>query len=328
MDIGAVWDLIILQPVLNCLIVLYSVLFNNFGLTIIALTIIINVLTYPLTVKQTRATKAMQAIQPKVAELQKKFGKDRQKMAQEQMRLYKESGVKPAGCAITMIIQFPVWIALYQSIMLALAVAPEGLLNLAHYLYPWPVVYEALPLSQNFMGMNLAAPNFILAILVGASMWLQQKMSMTTLPTDPRQRQQTQMMQWMMPMLFAFLALNFPAGLSLYWVATSIVRIFIQYRVTGWGGLSRAVGGSTGVETPDKDKKYVQFAAREEEREEEPVEKPVAPPVKKSVGDVGADIVISDDEVKGRDRGLGYPERPSKSRYLPGRDRAPRHRKK
>ena len=164
---------------------------DSFGFAIIALTIIVNICMLPLTLKQIRSTKAMQELQPRLAEIQKKYGKDRQKLAQEQMRLYRESGVKPAGCAITMIIQFPVWIALYQSIMLSLAVAPEGLLNLSKYLYSWPVVYSALPLSRDFLWLNLSQPDIFLAILVGATMWLQQKMSQTIAPTDPRQRQQT-----------------------------------------------------------------------------------------------------------------------------------------
>ncbi len=154
------------------------------------------------------------------------------------MKLYKESGVKPAGCAITMVIQMPVWIALYQSIMLSLAVAPEGLLNLSRY--PLPLVGALLRPApeQHVFTMNLAAPNFIMAILVGATMWLQQKMSTTT-PADPKQAQQAQLMLWMMPMMFTVLALSFPAGLSLYWVTSSVFRIVLQYRVTGWGGLRR-----------------------------------------------------------------------------------------
>ena len=82
----------------------------------------------PMTLSQIRSAKAMQDLQPKLADIQKKYGRDKQKLAQEQMKLYKESGVKPAGCAVSMLIQMPVWIALYQSIMLALAVAPEGCL--------------------------------------------------------------------------------------------------------------------------------------------------------------------------------------------------------
>ncbi len=300
------WELIIQQPVINVLIVMSHSLAGNFGLAIIALTIVVNVCMFPLTLRQIRSSKAMQDMQPKIAELQKKYGKDKQKLAQEQMRMYKESGVKPAGCFITMIIQMPVWIALYQSIMLALAVAPEGLLNLSKYLYQWPTVYSALPLSREFLLLDLAQPNFILAILVGATMWMQQKMSMTT-PADAKQAQQSQMMLWMMPMMFALLALSFPSGLSLYWVANSIVRVVFQYRVTGWGGLRRRAPVATG----DSEKRPVRFDASEEI---------------KSTDDVGADIVISDSDSARKD--AYQPSRLNKTRYQPGRDRAQRRRKK
>ena len=161
------WELIIQQPVINVLIVLSHYLAGYFGLAIIALTIIVNVLMLKLTLKQVLASKAMQEMQPKLAELQKKYGKDKQRMAQEQMRLYKESGVSPAGCMLPMIVQMPIWIALYQSIMLSLAVAPEGLLNLSKYLYSWDIVFAALPLGNDFLWFNLAEPDMVLAILVG-----------------------------------------------------------------------------------------------------------------------------------------------------------------
>ena len=296
------WELIIQQPVINVLIVFTDFLAGNFGLAIIALTILVNLLLLPLTLNQLRSTKAMQDLQPRLAEIQKKFGKDRQKLAQEQMRLYKESGVKPAGCAITMVIQMPIWIALYQSIMLCLAVAPEGLLNLSKYLYSSSMVYALVPLNREFLGMNLAEPNFILAILVGATMWLQQKMSMTTLPTDPKQAQQSQLMLWMMPMMFTILALSFPAGLSLFWASSSVVRIALQYRVTGWGGLARKKPEESGQE-----KKYLKFDSS-------------APEVKATTEDTGADIVI--------DSGSSGTVKPSRSRYQPGRDRSRRRRKK
>src|SRR5512147_2128168 len=106
---------------INVLIALSHYLFNNFGLTIIVLTLIIRFILLPLTMRQLHATKAMTTLQPKLMELQKKYAKDKQRLAQEQMQLYRESGVNPAGCAIPMIIQFPIWIALYQAIILSLA---------------------------------------------------------------------------------------------------------------------------------------------------------------------------------------------------------------
>jgi len=231
------WDLIILQPMINILIVLSHFLFNNFGLTIIILTLIIRFVLLPLTLKQLHSSKAMMALQPKLAELQKKYAKDRQKLAQEQMKLYKESGVNPIGCAVPMLIQFPVWIALYQAIILSLAVNPEALLNLSRYFYSWAIPLATLPLNNSFLGLNLASPNAIVAIFVGISMWVQQKM-VTPATQDPRQAQQNQLMLWMMPIMFTFLSLSFPSGLALYWVVSNIFSIVVQYYVTGWGGLS------------------------------------------------------------------------------------------
>ncbi|MDD4859377.1 MAG: YidC/Oxa1 family membrane protein insertase [Dehalococcoidales bacterium] len=234
-----VWDLIVMQPMINVLIIMTHYLASNFGLAIIALTVIINLALMPLSLKQMHSQQAMQEMQPKLLELQKKYGKDKQAMAQEQMRLYKEAGMSPAGCMLPMIVQMPIWVALYQAVMLALAVAPEGLLNLSRYLYSWDIVYAILPLGRNFLWLDMAVPDMTMALLVGATMWLQQKMSTPT-PMDPRAAAQSQMMMWMMPLMFAFLALSFPSGLSLYWVASSVVRIAMQYKVSGWGALKPA----------------------------------------------------------------------------------------
>jgi YidC/Oxa1 family membrane protein insertase len=231
------WDIVILQPMINILIGLSHFLFNNFGLTIIVLTLIIRFILLPLTLKQLHSSKAMMTLQPQLAEIQKKYAKDRQKLAQEQMRLYKESGVNPAGCAVPMLIQFPIWIALYQAIILSLAVNPEALLNLSRYFYSWAAPLANLPLNNSFLGLNLASGNAIIAILVGISMWVQQKM-VTPTNQDPRTAQQSQLMLWMMPIMFTFFSLSFPAGLAVYWVVSNIFSIIVQYYVTGWGGLS------------------------------------------------------------------------------------------
>src|SRR4030043_2133320 len=96
----------------------------------------------PLTLKQLKSTRKMQELQPKLAEIQKKFAKNKEKLAQEQMKLYRESGISPLGCIVPMLIQMPIWIALYQSIIRALAVTPEDFLGLSQYLYSWTIVYS------------------------------------------------------------------------------------------------------------------------------------------------------------------------------------------
>jgi YidC/Oxa1 family membrane protein insertase len=236
------WNTIILEPVLNSLIAMCNVFGGSFGLAIIVLTVIVRLILFPLTVRQTQSTKAMQSLQPKIQELQKKYAKNQQKLQQEMMQLYKEAGINPLGCLWPMLIQMPIWIALYQSIMQALAATPENLLNLSRHLYHWAAVSQAVPLNEHFLGLKLSQPgsvNLILPILVGGTMWIQQKM-VTPPAADPRQRSMTSMTTMMMPLMFGFFTLSFPSGLALYWVVSNIIGIIIQYFVSGGWGYLRA----------------------------------------------------------------------------------------
>ena len=318
-----IWDLIILQPMINILIALSHYLYGNFGITIIALTIIIRACMIPLSLKQLHATKAVSTLQPKLLELQKKYAKDRARLAQEQMRLYKESGVSPMGCMVPMLIQMPIWIALYQSIMLSLAVTPEGLLNLSRYLYSWPLVYPLLPLSNHFLWLDLARGDMLLAILVGATMWLQQKMVMPA-AADPRAQAQSRMMLWMMPLMFAFLSLSFPSGLALYWVTSNVITIVIQYYVTGWGGLTRMVSRRE----PVRDKRLRTRVALEGAPPEATVTVAESTePSTEEEADSTQEERLADEELgeERLDRGEGYPTR---LREMRRRSRRKEHRPK
>ncbi len=122
------FDIVLLQPMLNFLVLLSGYLFNSFGLAIVVLTIIVRLLTMPLTMKQLHSTRAMQSIQPKMKELQKKYAKDKQKLSQETMKLYKEEGVNPIGCAFPMLVQFPIWIGLYRRLFKGWELLPKTLL--------------------------------------------------------------------------------------------------------------------------------------------------------------------------------------------------------
>ena len=317
MSIGEIWNLIILSPMINILIVVSGYLFGNFGLAIIALTIGVRVLTLPLTMKQLKATKAMQELQPKLAELQKKHAKDRTKLAQEQMQLYKESGVSPAGCMLPLLIQMPIWIALFQSIIRVLAVVPEDFLNLSQHLYSsWPAVFSLVPLGSKFLWLDLATPDsvLLLPILVGGTMWLQQKMVMP-ITSDPRQQTQSRMMLWMMPLMFAFLSLQFPSGLALYWVVSNIITIVIQYYMTGWGAL---VPGAA-RKPVGRDKRYLKRIAQVEEKPSE-------------YADIGADIgtdVIEPGVAQEEDTARGdYPPSFKVIKRHPGKAKGHRHKRR
>ncbi len=230
-----IWNGLIIQPMVNSLIVLYSISFSNFGIAILLFTVVIRGVMMPLTVKQSRQMKRMTSLQPKIKEIQSRFSGDRQRQSQETMKLYKEQGVNPIGCLGPMFIQFPIWIGLYQAILKTVPSAPESLIGLSGYLYGWlPFAHNFYPINSEFLWMNLAEPDSpIMPILVGLSMWLMQKM--TTMPAmDERQASTNKMMLWMMPIMFGFFTMSFPSGLALYWVISNIVGIIIQGFITGW----------------------------------------------------------------------------------------------
>ena len=232
---GFFFDNVLVNPMLNMLVVLYSILFSNFGLSIIVFTVLVRLATLPLTLKQTRQMKAMSALQPRMKEVQTRYPNDPNKKRQETMRLYKEAGVNPLGCLGPMIIQLPIWIGLYQALLKSLGTTPDHLVGLSQRLYTWnPLADTSVPLSSSFFGLDLANPDPtpILPVLVGISTWAQQKMTM--MPTaDPKQASTNNMMLWMMPLMLAFFAFTFPSGLALYWVVSNVIGVAIQYYSTG-----------------------------------------------------------------------------------------------
>ena len=242
-----IWNAVIIQPMINSLVLLYSVLFNNFGLSIISFTVIVRGLMYPLTVKQSRQVKAMGALQPELKKVQERYKGDKSRVSQETMKLYRDHGLNPLGCLGPMFIQFPIWIGLYQSVLRTLPSTPESLVRLSGSLYSWlPWVHETIPIDRSFLWLDLAetAANNpvspLLPVLVGGSMFVMQKMS--TMPSaDARQASTNRMMLWMMPLMFGFFTFQFPAGLALYWIVSNVVGIMIQGFVTGWDPLTSMI---------------------------------------------------------------------------------------
>ncbi len=238
--ISLLWNNIILNPMENSLVLIYAYLGRNFGITILIFTVIVRLLTLPLTLRQIRSTQKMSEIQPKLQALQKRYGKDRTRLSQETMRLYKEAGVNPIGCLGPMVIQFPIWIGLYIAITALLPTSPERLAALSNHLYSWlPVAHQVVPLNSHFLWLDLALPDPlpILAVLVGVSMWAMQKMS-TPPAANPQQASTNRMLLWMMPFMFAFFTISLPTGLPLYWTVSNVIGIVIQGSVTGWGELA------------------------------------------------------------------------------------------
>ena len=249
--LGLLWNEVIARPMTNSLLLLYVGLGNNLGLAIIAFTVVMRGLTYPLVVRQLRQTRRMQQLQPRIKDLNEKFKDNPQVRGQEVMKLYKEMGVNPIGCLGPMVIQMPIFIGLFWAINNVLPFTPEILAGLSGKLYGWlPFLNTHLPVNRLFLGMDLAlaptkagAPTtaaallgYVLVAASGISMFVQQKMTQTP-STDARQESTQRMMLFMFPVMFGMFSLFFPLGLVVYWVSSTLIGIVMQYFVTGWGGL-------------------------------------------------------------------------------------------
>jgi YidC/Oxa1 family membrane protein insertase len=227
-----VWDLLIINPMVNAMLLFYGILGHQFILAIIALTIVIRIIVFPLSLKQQRSMMMMQSMQKSKEwqDIQKKYKGDREKLAQEQMRLYREFGVNPAGGCLPTLIQFPVLIGLYQSINRVLAVTPLQLVDLAGRVY-FPGLAALVPLNDQFLWLNLGQPDpfYVLPVLVVITTWAQQKLLSTPNP-DPQSASMNQTMQIMMPLMFGFFALSFSSALSIYFVISNVVGV-AQYSI-------------------------------------------------------------------------------------------------
>jgi len=227
------WEDLFINPLINALILLDKVVLGQFGLAILLFTLILRVATVPFTIRQLESTRAMQAVQPRIQELQKKY-KDPKRRQEEMVKLYRENSINPLGCAMPLVIQMVVFIALYRALVFTVGGSPESLIGLSQRLYPFSFLQTSVPLNQHFLWLDLGAKDttFILPLIVGLSTYVQQKMTMTPNASAQMQQQQ-QMMTWMMPMMLVFLTLNLPSGVGVYWVASNVFSLVVSYYVYG-----------------------------------------------------------------------------------------------
>jgi YidC/Oxa1 family membrane protein insertase len=236
------WDFFI-SIFVNVLIWIYDVVGNNFGLAIILFTILIRIVTWPLNAQQMKGAAAMQELQndKEWQAIQKKYAKDREKLAQEQMRIYREKGINPFGSCLPTLIQFPIIIALYQSITRALASTPLDLLKLSRSI-SLPNVSELIPLNSKFLWMDLGRPESVLvfgfalptlALVVAVTTYIQAKLTMPTSANPGDQSAaMSNMMSIYMPLLLGYFAITFASGLSVYFITSNILGI-VQYAMQG-----------------------------------------------------------------------------------------------
>ncbi|MDR3574030.1 MAG: YidC/Oxa1 family membrane protein insertase [Anaerolineaceae bacterium] len=244
MDIGVFWNAFV-GVFINVLLYIYQVV-GNFGIAIILFTILIRLVTHPLTVQQLKGAAAMQDLQKdkRWIDMQAKYKNDKEKLQQEQMKLYQEMKINPFASCLPTLIQFPIIIGLYQSVIQAMASTPIELMGLTGKVYPALLNVSSLfPLNSTFLWMNLGQPDRImiqglgfgipiLAIVVVATTYLQTKlMSPPSNPGD-QSAMMTNMMNIYMPLLMGWLAYTYASGLALYFLMSNVIGIF-QYALLG-----------------------------------------------------------------------------------------------
>lgn len=258
-----IWNLLIIDPMVNLLLFIYS-LIANFGIAIILFTILIRLVTWPLQAKQIKSTAAMQDMQKSKEwqEIQKKHKDDKQALQQEQMKLYQEKGINPLSGCLPLLIQFPVIIGLYQAITRSLAITPFQMVDLSRHVYPFLPISSLLPINNQFLWMDLALPERlplpflaigipVLAIIVLVTTFMQSRLM--TPPSQPGEQgaQMTQAMNLYMPLFMGYLALTLASGLSLYFITSNVATIG-QYAAMGKLNWNNLIPGRKPARVVDK----------------------------------------------------------------------------
>lgn len=232
---------IIAEPLAAFMTFLYANVASNYGVVIIILTILIKILFYPLTHKSFSSMKQMQDLQPQMKALQEKYKNDRQKLNQEMMKIYKERGVSPMGGCLPMVLQIPVFFALYQTLSQSIELRGAAFLWMSDLSAP-----ETISFLQGSFAEPYIRP---LVILMGISMFYQQ--SMTPTAADNKQAQ----MFKFMPILFTAMFWNFPSGLVLYWFMNNVLTIGQQYLINKSGKKPSTKADDDKQETSSKSRK-------------------------------------------------------------------------
>jgi YidC/Oxa1 family membrane protein insertase len=236
------WQRLVVWPMGHALIWIDSQLqqFNvnyHWGWAIITFTLIIKILTFPLTLTQIRGINAQKELQPRIQELQKKHGKDREKLAAEQMKLYREAGVNPLSGCLPLIVQMPILFGLYA----ALSAIGPNLANARFYWIPdlgFPSYAQGLGWISDAFGAGqygLLAAYLALPILLVVSQFIMQKWMTPPTPTGDSSNPMmgmTRQLTLMMTFMFGFFTLTVPAGLTLYWVTSNLLQLFQQWIIT------------------------------------------------------------------------------------------------
>ena len=230
----SLFDTILYAPFFNFLVFLYNtVAFHDFGAAIILLTLIIRLVLSPLSIKTFKSQRALSELQPKIKEVQERFKNDPQKQTREVMNLYKQQKVNPFSGCLPLLIQLPILIALYR---VSIAGFEESSLSVLYSFISRPDFLNSTSLGF----IDLTKRSVFLSLVAGAAQFFQTKLSMSsqkksTFTKDQKNDPLTAMNQQMLyffPLITIIVSMSFPAGLPLYWIATTVFSILEQSYVS------------------------------------------------------------------------------------------------
>lgn len=266
-SIGNIFTVILTQPLTNGLILFYKFLGQNLGVAILLFSLALIFLLRPLTKPYLQSMKKMREMEPQLAKLRKKFGKDKMKMSQAQAELYKQNKINPAAGCIPYLLQFLVLIALFQVFTAALSGPDIASGKLNQLLYQPLKFAQGQTIKTDFLYMDLSQPdtlnrlipgipNFIpgiFLILATLAQFLSVKITTPFISAEEKLAKKTQggvddmqvamqsSMTYTLPLMTLIFGLRFPSGLALYWLVFSVVNVWQQVQMSGWGSLTPSV---------------------------------------------------------------------------------------
>ncbi|MCB9803071.1 membrane protein insertase YidC [Candidatus Nomurabacteria bacterium] len=219
------------QPIFNLLVFLYdTVAFRDIGVAIILITLIIRLILYPLSKQAIKSQKDLQTIQPEIEAIKEKYKDDKEKMGPEIMALYKTKKINPFGSCLPLLVQLPFLIAMYRVFFNELK---EGASFDAGSLYSFVSNPGALnPIAFGFV--NFADKSLLLAVLAGGAQFWQSKMMMNKSKSNNPAAAIGNQMMYFMPIITVVIGSQFPAGLTFYWLLTTLFSVLQQYMVLGF----------------------------------------------------------------------------------------------
>jgi len=241
MNIADIYNLILFEPIFNGLIFIYKYI-PNLGVSIIILTLVIKLILYLPSLSSIKSQKRLQEVQPKLKAIQDKYKGNREELGRQVMKFYKENKVSPFSSCLPLLIQLPILIALYQAFLAVSQTDPATHVlvadRLQHLYEPLRNLFSTQSIDPNFLGIfDLSKKgNWLFAILAGAAQFWQSKMLISKQPAKvPGAKDESmtaamnKQMTYFMPLITVFFGFQFPAGLTLYWLVSTLFTALQQW---------------------------------------------------------------------------------------------------